>query len=55
MAGCTLSLPRSSCRAKDGRLRLYRTIVPFAIGLIVGDMLNAGIWTVVALATGGGA
>ena len=53
MAGCTLSPPRSNCRAKDGRLRLYRATVPLAIGLIVGDMLNAGIWTLVALATGG--
>jgi hypothetical protein len=36
-----------------GGLRLYRVTVPLAIGLIVGDMTNVGIWTVVALATHG--
>ncbi len=36
-----------------GGLRLYRRAVPLATGLIVGDMLNRGVWVVVALATGG--
>jgi hypothetical protein len=36
-----------------GGLRLYRATVPLAIGLIVGDMLNGGLWTIVALATQG--
>ena len=36
-----------------GGLRLYRATVPLAIGLIVGDMANVGVWTLVALATGG--
>ena len=36
-----------------GGLRLYRATVPLAIGLIVGDLLNSGIWTVVALVTQG--
>lgn len=36
-----------------GGLRLYRQTVPLAIGLIVGDLLNGGVWAVVALFTGG--
>lgn len=36
-----------------GGLRLYRRAVPLATGLIVGDMLNRGIWIVVALLTRG--
>ena len=36
-----------------GGLRLYRATVPFAIGLIVGDLVNQGIWSIVALATQG--
>jgi hypothetical protein len=36
-----------------GGLRLYRTTIPLAVGLIVGDMLNVGVWTVVALVTQG--
>jgi hypothetical protein len=36
-----------------GGLRLYRATVPLAVGLIVGDMLNVGVWTVVALVTRG--
>jgi len=36
-----------------GGLRLYRATVPVAIGFIVGDLLNSGIWSVVALLTRG--
>ncbi len=36
-----------------GGLRLYRVTVPLAIGLIVGDMANVGIWTAVAVVTQG--
>jgi hypothetical protein len=36
-----------------GGLRLYRKSIPFAIGLIVGDLLNGGIWAVVRLITRG--
>jgi hypothetical protein len=36
-----------------GGLRLYRATIPLAIGLIVGDMTNVGVWTVVALVTHG--
>ena len=36
-----------------GGLRLYRMTIPLAIGLIVGDMLNAGVWTLVSLVTRG--
>jgi hypothetical protein len=36
-----------------GGLRLYRATMPAAIGLIAGDMVNTGVWTVVALATHG--
>lgn len=36
-----------------GGLRLYRVTVPLAIGLIVGDLMNQGIWSVVAIATQG--
>jgi len=36
-----------------GGLRLYRATVPLAIGLIVGDLVNQGIWSIVAIATQG--
>jgi hypothetical protein len=36
-----------------GGLRLYRLTVPLAIGLIAGDLVNQGIWSVVAVATKG--
>jgi hypothetical protein len=36
-----------------GGLRLYRTTIPLAIGILVGDQLNAGLWAVVALLTHG--
>jgi len=36
-----------------GGLRLYRRAVPLATGLIVGDMLNRGLWAVIALLTSG--
>ena len=36
-----------------GGLRLYRQTVPLAVGLIVGDMLNRGLWVMVALVTRG--
>jgi hypothetical protein len=30
-----------------GGLRLYRQTVPLAVGLIIGDLLNVAIWSVV--------
>jgi hypothetical protein len=36
-----------------GGLRLYRSTVPIATGFIVGDLLNSGLWGLVALATRG--
>jgi hypothetical protein len=36
-----------------GGLRLYRLTVPIAVGLIAGDLLNQGNWSVVAIATQG--
>ena len=36
-----------------GGLRLYRRTIPFAIGLIVGDLLNGGIWAMVRVITQG--
>ena len=36
-----------------GGLRLYRATVPVAVGVILGDMLNSGLWAVVALVTQG--
>jgi hypothetical protein len=36
-----------------GGLRLYRATVPLAIGLIIGDMLNRGLWSVINLVTRG--
>ncbi len=36
-----------------GGLRLYRSTVPIAVGFIVGELLNRGIWALVALVTGG--
>jgi hypothetical protein len=36
-----------------GGLRLYRLTVPFAVGLIVGDLLNGGVWSLIAALTQG--
>ncbi len=36
-----------------GGLRLYRATVPLAIGLIVGELMNGGIWATVRVATQG--
>jgi hypothetical protein len=36
-----------------GGLRLYRTSVPLATGLIIGDLLNSGLWALIALLTRG--
>lgn len=36
-----------------GGLRLYRRTVPFVVGLIVGDLLNGGLWALVAVAARG--
>jgi hypothetical protein len=36
-----------------GGLRLYRRAVPLAVGVIVGDLLNRGLWAAVAVATQG--
>lgn len=36
-----------------GGLRLYRSAVPLATGIIVGDMLSRGVWVIVAFATRG--
>jgi hypothetical protein len=36
-----------------GGLRLFRRTMPLAIGLIVGDLLNTGVWAIVAIATRG--
>ena len=36
-----------------GGLRLYRQTVPFAIGLIVGDLLNGGLWATITVMTRG--
>lgn len=36
-----------------GGLRLYRATVPLAIGFIIGDMLNRGLWSVMSLVTRG--
>jgi hypothetical protein len=36
-----------------GGLHLYRATLPLAVGLIVGDLLNATVWNIVALATQG--
>ena len=34
-----------------GGLRLYRATLPFAIGMVIGDVLNSGLWGIVALVT----
>ena len=34
-----------------GGLRLYRRTVPLATGVIIGDLLNAGLWALVGLVT----
>jgi len=36
-----------------GGLRLYRTTLPLAIGMIVGDLLNGGVWAAVRVITQG--
>jgi hypothetical protein len=36
-----------------GGLQLYRRTVPLAIGLIVGDLVNQGLWVAISLAAGG--
>jgi hypothetical protein len=36
-----------------GGLKIYRRLLPFFFGLIVGDMLHEGIWGVMAWITGG--
>jgi hypothetical protein len=36
-----------------GGLRLYRRTIPLAIGLIVGDFVNQGIWVIVAVISKG--
>jgi len=36
-----------------GGLRLYRQTVPVAMGLIVGDFVSEGLWTIVLIATHG--
>jgi len=36
-----------------GGLRLYRATVPLAIGLIVGELINGGIWATVRVVTQG--
>jgi hypothetical protein len=35
-----------------GGLRLYSRAMPFAIGLLLGDMVNQGIWVVLDIVTG---
>jgi len=45
-----------TCKAlviRYGGLRLYRATVPLAIGLIVGDLVNGGVWAVVKMVTHG--
>jgi hypothetical protein len=37
-----------------GGIRLYRLLLPFFLGLILGDCLNAMAWTVIGLLTGTG-
>jgi len=37
-----------------GGLRLYRLLLPFFLGLILGDCLNAIAWAAIGLATGSG-
>ena len=36
-----------------GGLRLYRQTIPLAIGCVVGDLLNRGLWVLIAVATHG--
>jgi len=36
-----------------GGLRLYRKTIPLAIGLIVGDLLNSSLWSIISLITQG--
>jgi hypothetical protein len=36
-----------------GGLRLYRSTLPFAVGLIVGELMNGGIWATVRVVTQG--
>jgi hypothetical protein len=42
-----------SLTVRYGGLGLYRKTIPLAIGLIVGDLLNSSLWSLVALATRG--
>ncbi len=42
-----------SLAVRYGGLRLYRRTVPLAIGIILGDVLDQGIWALVALLTEG--
>jgi hypothetical protein len=42
-----------SLAIRYGGLRLYRQTVPLAIGLIVGNLLNGAVWSVIALLTRG--
>ncbi len=45
-----------SCKTlviRYGGLRLYRATVPLAVGLIVGDLVNGGVWAVVKMVTHG--
>lgn len=37
-----------------GGIRVYRLLLPFFLGLILGDCLNAIVWTVIGLITGSG-
>ena len=36
-----------------GGLLLYRRMLPFFLGLIVGDMVHQGVWGLISWATGG--
>ncbi len=36
-----------------GGLRLYRSTVPLAVGILMGEVLEAGVWAGVSLLTGG--
>jgi len=36
-----------------GGLRLYRNTIPLAVGMIIGDVLNRGVWQFVAVVTQG--
>jgi hypothetical protein len=36
-----------------GGLRLYRTFMPVAVGLIIGSMLNSALWSMVTFVSQG--